>query len=105
MRALPQEVLGEVVATVSFEQSSEWSRDHIESVCAELSAAMEIKLRDFMFPIFVAIAGTKQTVGIMDAMTILGSDMTRARLRHALGVLGQPSKKEGKKWEKAFKAL
>ncbi len=88
-----------------FEQSLAWNRETVEATCVELSEAMEIKLREFMFPLFVAVAGTKQTVDIMDAMVILGSDMTRARLRHALSVLGLPSKKELKKWEKAYRAL
>lgn len=80
-----------------------WEREVIEQACRELSEQMEIKLREFMFPIFVAIAGTKKTVDIMDAMVIIGSDMTRFRLRQALQVLGGPSKKELKRWEKKFR--
>jgi glutamyl-tRNA synthetase len=38
-------------------------------------------------------------------MAILGPDMTRARLRHAVNVLGGPSKKEAKRWEKEYREL
>lgn len=88
-----------------FEKVVGWHREQIEGICTSLSNDLQFKLRDFMFPVFIAIAGTKQTIDIMDAMTILGSDLTRARLVNALKVLGTPSKKELKKWEKEFKQI
>jgi glutamyl-tRNA synthetase len=66
---------------------------------------MELKIRDFLFPLFVAISGSSQSVSVVDSMSILGPDMSRARVRHALNTLGAPSKKENKRWEKEFKAL
>jgi glutamyl-tRNA synthetase len=41
----------------------------------------------------------------MDAMAILGSDVTRARLRHAIAVLGGVSKKQAKRFEKEYRDL
>ena len=41
----------------------------------------------------------------MEAMAILGPDMTRSRLRHALSVLGGVSKQEAKDWEKQWREL
>ena len=38
-------------------------------------------------------------------MSLLGSDLTRARLREALQVAGGVSKKETKQWEKDYRAL
>jgi glutamyl-tRNA synthetase len=38
-------------------------------------------------------------------MEILGPDLSRARLRHAVNLLGAPSKKENTRWEKEFKGL
>ncbi|MFT6405220.1 MAG: glutamyl-tRNA synthetase, partial [Marinomonas primoryensis] len=35
----------------------------------------------------------------------LGSDISRARMRTAVNVLGGPSKKEAKRWEKEFAEL
>ncbi|MFB1011449.1 MAG: glutamate--tRNA ligase, partial [Thiopseudomonas sp.] len=52
-----------------------------------------------------AITGQASSVSVLDAMAILGPDLTRYRLRQALEVLGGASKKEAKEWEKEFKAL
>ncbi|RVU32669.1 glutamate--tRNA ligase [Neptunomonas marina] len=82
-----------------------WEKDHLFAELKSLSEKMGYKLRDFLFPLFIAIAGTNQTVSVMDSMSILGPDMSRARLRHAVNLLGGPSKKEAKRWEKEFKAL
>lgn len=82
-----------------------WEKDHLFAELKSLSEKMGYKLRDFLFPLFIAIAGTNQTVSVMDSMSILGPDMSRARLRHAVNLLGGPSKKEAKRWEKEFKVL
>jgi glutamyl-tRNA synthetase len=42
----------------------------------------------------------------MDAMALLGPDMSRARLRHALiGVCGEVGKKQLKKLEKSYQSI
>ncbi|MFY0676932.1 MAG: glutamate--tRNA ligase [Neptuniibacter sp.] len=84
---------------------SQWNKDRLFNQLKQLAEAMGFKIRDFLFPLFIAVAGTNQTVSVMDSMAILGPDMTRARLRHAVNVLGGPSKKEAKRWEKEFRAL
>ena len=84
---------------------SQWNKDRLFNQLKQLAEAMGFKIRDFLFPLFIAVAGTNQTVSVMDSMAILGPDMTRARLRHAVNVLGGPSKKEAKRWEKEFQAL
>lgn len=87
------------------EQLRQWERGSIFGDIKGLSKAMDIKLGDFNHPIFVAIAGTPNSWSVMESMEILGADMTRARLRHAIEVLGGVSKKEGKRLEKEFKTL
>ena len=87
------------------EQLRQWNKGNIFNEIKTLSKEMGLKLGDFNHPIFVAIAGTPNSWSVMDSMEILGADMTRARLRHAIAVLGGVSKKEGKRLEKAFKAL
>ncbi len=84
---------------------NQWHKDRLFSQLKQLAEAMGFKIRDFLFPLFIAIAGTNQTVSVMDSMAILGADMTRARLRHALNVLGGSSKKEAKRWEKEYREL
>ena len=87
------------------EQLRQWNKGNIFNEIKTLSREMGLKLGDFNHPIFVAIAGTPNSWSVMDSMEILGADMTRARLRHAVAVLGGVSKKESKRLEKAFKAL
>lgn len=41
----------------------------------------------------------------MQSMVTLGPDLTFARLRHALEIVGGPSKKEVKNWEKLNESL
>lgn len=84
---------------------NEWNKDRLFALLKQLAEAMDFKIRDFLFPLFIAVAGTNQTVSVMDSMAILGPDMTRARLRHAVNVLGGPSKKEAKRWEKEYRSL
>ncbi|WP_028470174.1 glutamate--tRNA ligase [Neptunomonas japonica] len=84
---------------------SNWDKDHLFAQLKQLAEQMGYKLRDFLFPLFIAIAGTNQTVSVMDSMSILGPDMSRARLRHAVNLLGGPSKKEAKRWEKEFREV
>ena len=87
------------------DQQRDWDRDALFNSLKKLADAMEFKIRDFLFPLFVAIAGTSQSVSVVDSMSILGPDMSRARLRYALDVVGGPSKKQTKSWEKEFNAL
>ncbi|OUS32345.1 glutamate--tRNA ligase [Gammaproteobacteria bacterium 45_16_T64] len=85
------------------EAQREWNLENIQKDLFSLSESLEIKMRDFMIPIFVAVSGKQSAPSIMDAMEILGPDMTRARLRAGLATLGAPSKKELKRLEKEFK--
>ncbi|MFT2109883.1 glutamate--tRNA ligase [Marinomonas sp. 2405UD68-3] len=82
-----------------------WEKDDIFSTLKELAQALEIKPKDFFAPLFVAICGSTASVSVFDSMAILGPDLSRARLRTAVNVLGSPSKKEAKRWEKEYAAL
>ena len=82
-----------------------WNKDHLFAQCKALGDAMGYKVRDFLFPLFVAIAGTSASVSVVDSMQILGPDMSRARIRHALDTVGGPSKKETKAWEKEYRVV
>lgn len=87
------------------EAQRHWTKENIFGDIKALSKAMDIKMGDFMQPIFVAIAGTPNSWSVMDSMAMLGPDMTRARLRHALNVLEGFSKKETKRVEKEYQSL
>lgn len=87
----------------SFEQSGEWSREAVEAICQRLAAFLGIKIRDTLFPLFVAVTGKPVSVSVIDSIAILGLDISRARIRFAIEVLGGVSKKEAKELEKAFR--
>ena len=70
-----------------------------------LAEALEIKLKDFLAPLFIAVAGSTASFSVVDAMQLLGSDLSRARLRHAIEVLGGVSKKQAKSLEKRYRSL
>lgn len=83
-----------------------WERDEIFNCLKTLSGEMDIKLKDFLAPLFIAIAGTTSSFSVMDSMALLGPDMSRARIRHALnGRFGEFGKKAMKKLEKSYQSL
>ena len=83
-----------------------WQRDDIFATLKELADGLGLKLKDFLAPLFIAIAGTTASISVMDSMVLLGPDMSRARLRHGLTVCcGELGKKQLKKLEKAYAAL
>lgn len=82
-----------------------FERDAIFTELKNISDALEIKLKNFLAPLFVAIAGSTASISVMDSMALLGPDITRARLRQAIEVLGGVSKKKMKKLEKAYAKL
>jgi glutamyl-tRNA synthetase len=87
------------------ESLRQWERESIFEAMKDLAASMDLKIRDFLAPLFIAIAGTSATISVFDSMVMLGSDLTRARIRHAIEVLGGVSKKQLKRLEKDYAAL
>jgi glutamyl-tRNA synthetase len=82
-----------------------WNRDALQAGLQRLASAMGFKIRDFLFPLFVAISGKPVALPLYDSMTVLGADLTRMRLRNAIEVVGGVSKKVAKQWEKEFRDL
>ncbi len=87
------------------EEMEAWHRDSIELAFMQLSESLEIKIRDFLFPVFIAIAGSSVSTSVIDSISVLGLDITRARLRNAVAVLGGVSKKQLKNLEKEYANL
>ncbi|MCR9103952.1 MAG: glutamate--tRNA ligase [Gammaproteobacteria bacterium] len=87
------------------EELRNWSRDAVWDELKALADAQGVKIKDFLAPLFIAIAGTSASFSVVDSMALLGPDMTRARIRRAVDVLGGVSKKSAKKLEKAYRAL
>ena len=87
------------------EQVEAWDKATIMEALSQLAESMELKIRELLFPYFIAIAGTAASTSVLDSMAILGSDMSYARLRHAINVLGGVSKKEQKRWDSEYRKL
>ncbi|MGB5077652.1 MAG: hypothetical protein WBO17_09255, partial [Sphingorhabdus sp.] len=59
---------------------------------------LEAKLKDVIRPFYIAVTGQPQGVPLFDAVTHLGRDIIRERLRHAMELLGPATAKEAKAW-------
>ena len=83
----------EVVATALVQAQDKldalpaWDKDAIAALFKEQSEVLDIKLRDFLRPFYVAIAGSTTSTPLFDSMQILGRDLCRSRLRNAIEVL------------------
>jgi len=82
-----------------------WNRDNIFKALESVADGMNINLKPFLVPLFIAITGSTASISVMDSMNLLGADMSRARLRHAIEIIGGIGKKKLKKMEKAYQAL
>ncbi len=87
------------------EKTSDWQRDTLFEIVKNLANKMSIKLKDFNAPLFIAVSGSTATFSVMDGMELLGSDMSRARLRDAINTLGGAGKKVLKRLEKEYAQL
>jgi len=87
------------------EEQRHWTRDNIWDDMKGLADALEVKIKDFLAPLFIAVAGTSASFSVVDSMELLGPDMSRARVRHAIEVLGGVSKKAMKRLEKQYQQL
>lgn len=100
----------ELLQTLQFtlwrlESIRDWQRDQIFAEMKGLADVLELKVKDLFGPLFIVISGESASVSVIDAMAVLGPDMSRARVRHGLDVLGGVGKKKLKKLEKAYVAL
>ena len=87
------------------EQLGDWQRDSIEAALQSLAECLELKIRDFLFPLFVAMSGKAVSTSVIESLSIIGLDISRARIRHGIEVLGGISKKQTKNLEKEYRGL
>ncbi|MBT4522138.1 MAG: glutamate--tRNA ligase [Halieaceae bacterium] len=106
LKGEPQEIVrGLQFALWRMEALRHWTRDAIWSELKSLADAQGIKVKDFLAPLFIAISGSAASFSVVDSMEMLGPDMARARIRHAIEVLGGVSKKAMKRLEKEYQSL
>ncbi|MEH6559560.1 MAG: glutamate--tRNA ligase [Oceanicoccus sp.] len=87
------------------EQLRHWERDSLFEAMKILADKMDIKIKDFFAPLFIAISGSTASISVIDSMAILGPDMSRARVRFAIDQLGGVGKKKLKKLEKSYQEI
>jgi glutamyl-tRNA synthetase len=81
----------------------EWNRDNLYQELNKIAVSLDLKLKDFLFPLFIAVTGAASGPPLFDSMALLGPDIVRARIRGALQAAGGVSKKQSKVWEKDFR--
>lgn len=86
------------LALQQFDAMIEWNKDGVDAALRRTAAALEIKLKDMIRAFYLAVLGSPQGVPLFDAITHLGRDILRERLRHAMELLGPASKKEVEAW-------
>jgi len=94
------------IAEWELEKLPDWDRDSISSLFQRIAEVEEMKLKQLLPLFFVAITGSTVSLPLFDGISILGPDLTRMRLRHALETLADDgqglSKKGTKKLEKEY---
>jgi len=87
------------------EAQRHWERDNIFADVKAVADAVDMKMKKFLAPLFIAVSGSTASFSVFDAMVLLGPDMTRARIRHAIEALGGVSKKAMKRLEKEYREI
>ena len=87
------------------EAQQDWERGALFESLKQLSESLDLKPKALFAPLFIAMSGKSSAYSIPDSMSILGPDLTRARLRNAIALLGGVSKKAAKRLEKEYATL
>jgi glutamyl-tRNA synthetase len=86
------------LALQQFDALVEWNKEGVEAALRRTAEVLDAKLKDVIRPMYIALTGQPQGVPLFDAVTHLGRDIIRERLRHAMELLGPASKKEMEAW-------
>jgi glutamyl-tRNA synthetase len=84
------------------EQQRDFTAPALDALLRETAEKLELKLRQLLAPLFVALSGRTAWTPLFDSMEILGSDLVRMRIRRAIEVLGGVSAKRQKELDKEY---
>lgn len=100
-KKLDLEQVGEILFRVAraADALTDWRREKLHALCKAGAERMGLNLRDFLFPLYVALSGRPSALPLFDSMAFLGADITRMRLREAIALVGL-SKKQRKRLER-----
>ncbi len=87
------------------EKIEDWQRGLVENSLMSLAKKLNLKPKEFLFPLFVSITGKPISISVIEALAILGLDLCRARIRESMAVLGGLSKKNEKALTKKYRAM
>ena len=106
-KKLTQEEVRKVLffASKRFDELRAWRADGLRAELEKLGEALNLKIRDLLFPLFVAISGQPVSTPLFETLEILGPDLCRMRLREALEATGGLSKKQAEQLEREYRAL
>ncbi len=86
------------IALQQFDNMIGWNKEGVEAALRRTAEVLDAKLKDVIRPFYIAVTGNAQGVPLFDAITHLGRDIIRERLRHAMELLGPATSKEAKAW-------
>ncbi len=100
----------EVVKILDFaarvlEELSSWTSGAIGEALRTTAEKSGYQMRDFVAPLFIALSGRSVALPLFDSIEVLGLELTRARLRSAIEILGGVSNKKLKKLDKEWAKL
>ena len=72
----------------SLDSIDDWTKDSIFSTVKIVADSTNLKLKRFLAPIFVSIAGTTSSISVMDSMYILGKSNSVTRINKSIELLG-----------------
>jgi glutamyl-tRNA synthetase len=87
------------------EQQPDFTAPVLDALLRETAEKLDLKLRQLLAPLFVALSGRTVWTPLFDSMEILGSDLVRMRIRRAIEVLGGISAKRQKELDKEYTRL
>lgn len=87
------------------EHLKRWDSAVISEGLKQLATVLGMKVRVFLFPLFVAISGRQVSLPLFDSIELLGKDVVAARLHSAIQALGGLSKKATKRLETEWREL
>ena len=79
--------------------------DAVKALFYDLAEKLDVKMRDLGKPFYVALSGKPVSTPLFDTIAILGSDLTRVRLKRAIEALGGLSSKKLKAVTREYEGL
>ncbi|WGM40638.1 glutamate--tRNA ligase [Caulobacter sp. NIBR1757] len=86
------------LSTVGFDRLPAWTSAEVERILREVATVIDVKFKDFVRHMFIAITGRPQSLPLFQSMELLGRDICRERLREAIATLGGATEGQRKAW-------